>query len=339
MTFQAMTGKKKHLVLLILALAFGSALHANGRQFFEEAYRLEKTRPERAASLYRKAIDAGLPAELSKAARWRLYFLYRSQGWYLEAYETLQSVSHKSSIEESLMKDVESQWGLRRLTFLRYVELASNFKKGRRPGPADISSLRSVYYEGSNRFRSDVDRWLKEQGHEAISVQLAASDRSLSEAEAAIRTASYFVDRRDPEKAREALRPVITAEGLSRYDRMRILYLLGRLERLTDDGESAVYFRMAANYGAGKERNRQMALAAFSLYREGLSEQAWRLASHIDATSVEDAGMKLFLDVVAADVQDDPSALARLRAREKDLRKQRRSFLARRALMILERSR
>jgi len=49
--------------------------------------------------------------------------------------------------------------------------------------------------------------------------------------------------------------------------------------------------------------------------------------------------MKLFLDVVAADVREDADAIARLRAREKDLRKQRNSFLAERALMILERKR
>lgn len=339
MTFRNFAIKKTCVLLLILLVTFVQGLHANGRALFEEAYRIEKTRPERAAILYRQALDAGLTADLNKAARWRLYFLCRSQGWYLEAYETLKTVSHKASIEDSLMDDIKSQWGLRRQSFLNYAKIARSFKKGRSPSESDLSALRAIYGEGSNRFRADLDRWLKEQGQEAVSVQLASGDKNLSDAESAIRTASYFVDRNDPGKAREALEAVLTSDRLSRDERMRILYLLGRLERLTDDGESAVYFRMAANYGSGNERQRQMALAAFSLYRDGLSEQASQLTAHIDATAIDDAGMKLFLDVVAADVREDADALARLRAREKDLRKQRNSFLAERALMILERRR
>lgn len=339
MTFRNFAIKKTCVLLLILLAALVHGLHGNGRSLFEEAYRIEKIQPERAAVLYRQALDAGLGTDLNKAARWRLFFLCRSQGWYLEAYETLETVSHKPSIEDSLMDDIKSQWGLRRESFLNYAKISRNFRNGRSPSESDLSALRAIYREGSNRFRADLDRWLKEQGQEAVSFQLAASDKNLSEAEVAIRTASYFVDRNDPGKAREALEPVLTSDRLSYNERMRILYLLGRLERLIDDGESAVYFRMAANYASGNERQRQMALAAFSLYRDGLSEQASRLTAHIDVTTVEDAGMKLFLDVVAADVRDDADALARLRAQEKDLRKQRNSFLAERALMILERKR
>lgn len=339
MTFRNFAIKKTCVLLLILLAAFVQGLQGNGRSLFEEAYRIEKIQPERAAVLYRQALDAGLGTDLNKAARWRLFFLCRSQGWYLEAYETLETVSHKPSIKDSLMDDIKSQWGLRRESFLNYAKISRNFRKGHSPSESDLSALRAIYREGSNRFRADLDRWLKEQGQESVSFQLAASDKNLSEAEVAIRTASYFVDRNDPGKAREALEPVLTMDRLSHNERMRILYLLGRLERLIDDGESAVYFRIAANYASGNERQRQMALAAFSLYRDGLSEQASQLTAHIDVTAVEDAGMKLFLDVVAADVRDDADALARLRAQEKDLRKQRNSFLAERALMILERKR
>jgi hypothetical protein len=118
---------------------------------------------------------------------------------------------------------------------------------------------------------------------------------------------------------------------------MRILYLLGRLNRLIDGAESAAYFRMSATYASGSEWQRQMALAAFSLYRDGLSEQAAQLSMQIDAATIEDEGMRLFLDVLAADVRKDPEALARLRGREKELRRQSNSFLAERALQILER--
>jgi hypothetical protein len=340
MTFLFRSNKKSRSSVLLILTGFIPALiglKADGRSLFEEAYRIEKTQPEQAAVLYRQAIDAGLASELNRAARWRLFFLYRSQGWYLQAYETLKTLSYKKSIEDSLLEDIQSQWGLRRQTFLNFVKVSQSFKKGKKPDSADISALRSIYGEGSNRFRADLDRWLKEQGHEAITVQLAAGERNLSEAETAIRTASYYVDRNDPGKAREALEPVLVSDQLNRSERMRILYLLGRLNRLIDGAESAAYFRMSATYASGSEWQRQMALAAFSLYRDGLSEQAAQLSMQIDAATIEDEGMRLFLDVLAADVRKDPEALARLRGREKELRRQSNSFLAERALQILER--
>lgn len=326
------------MLVILLAGAFPGVLQArDGRALFEEGYRVEKSQPERAASLYRSALEAGLAVELAKAARWRLFFLCREQGWYLEAFEVLKALSHKESIEDALLDDVRSQWGLKREEFLSLHGALRELRKRATPGERELQDLRKAYGAASNRGKREIDRWLKERGQEAILVQLAAGDRNLSETETAIRGTSYWIDRGEPTKARAALEPQLKATSLTRDEKARLLYLLGRLERLEENPDAAVAFRIACNYASGKERDRLTALAAFNLYREGQAEQAWALARRVRADSVDDAGMELFLTVLEADVRGDAGAMARLRSQEKSIRRQEKGFLTAKALEVLGR--
>lgn len=309
----------------------------DGRALFEEGYRVEKSQPERAASLYRSALDAGLALELAKAARWRLFFLCREQGWYLEAFEVLKTLPHKESIEDGLLDDVRSQWGLKREEFLGLYGALRELRKRAIPGERELHDLRKAYGAASNRGKREIDRWLKERGQEAILVQLAAGDKNLTETETAIRGTSYWIDRGEPGKARTALELQLRATSLTRDEKARVLYLLGRLERLEENPDAAVAFRIACNYASGKEKDRLTALAAFNLYRDGQAEQAWALARRVRVESVDDDGMQLFLTVLEADVRGDAVALARLRSQEKSIRRQERGFLTTKALEILGR--
>lgn len=324
-------------MILIILIGYSVNLHSDGRSLFEEAYRIEKSKPEEAAQLYKQAIGSGLPTELSKAAKWRLYFLCKDQKWYLDAYQALKGVPHKKSIEDSLMTDIKSYWGLNREIFLSYAKSAANMEKNKNAGETEISVLRSAYSQGSNQFRNDVDRWLKDNGFESLSIQLSSNDRNMSAVETSIRTASYHVDGNDMISAKKALNPILGSSNLSQDEKYRIMYLLGRIERAGSNDDAVARFLMAANYTNGKDKNRQIALAGFSLYRDGFSEQAAFLTKRISIDSIDDSGMKLFLDVVAADVNDDDRAFARLKSRESQLRKEKNSFLAQRALLLLER--
>lgn len=322
---------------LLLFVVFSSAAQArDGRSLFEEGYRIEKTNPERAAALYRSALESGLAMELARAARWRLFFLCREQGWYIEAFETLKGLPHKESIEDGLLDDVKSQWGLKREEFAGMFSVLRGLRKRANPSESDLQLLRKAYSASSNRGKREIDRWLKEQGQEQLLVQIASADKNLSETETAVRTASYWIDRGEPEKARSALVEQLRASSLSKEEAAKLLYLLGRLERLQENSDATVFFRIACNYASGKEKDRLTALAAFNLYREGHSEQAWTLSRAVRG-EVEDAGMQLFLTVLEADVTGDRKAVERLRSQEKSLRRQEKGFLTTRALEIIGR--
>ncbi|MBW7858887.1 MAG: hypothetical protein H3C43_11495 [Leptonema sp. (in: Bacteria)] len=337
MTFHS--GFIKITAILLVQIGFIGNLLSDGRSVFEEAYRIEKSEPVESAKLYKKAISYGLPAELSKAAKWRLYFLCKDQQWYFDAYQALKSVAHKKSIEDSLMADIKSYWGLNKETFLSYAKSAAILEKSKTASDSEISTLRSAYSQGTNQFRNDLDRWLKDNGFESLSIQLASTDQNMSNVEAIIRTASYHVDKNDATSAKKALQPLLESTKLTQDEKYRVMYLLGRIERSGLGNDTVPRFLMAANYGIGKEKNRQIALAAFSLYRDGFTEQAAELTVKIPVESIEDPGMKLFLDVVAADVNNDDRAIARLKSKENQLRKEKNSFLAQRALLVLERRR
>lgn len=329
----------------LLMLSAPLLARESGRALFERAYRIEKDAPEEAIGLYREALIAGLPAELNRAARWRLFYLYREVRDYPAALASANALGQSSQATADLRREMAQHYGAPIASIDDLIAGAAALDRVLRPGTAEAARTAALT-EALAHFRAALQRTPDQPRlRQEILDRLVRANRGV-EALALLdetRGAGYELSRADlllslrrNEEARSALMDLARSETLTApADRARTLYLLGRIERDADRrADAARYFRLAANY-SGPDDVRIAALAAFELYRLGLKPQALAL---LKGRPVErDGDANLLALVLRAELERNrqaEQALRELRPRLERTPPARRSALVRRALEL-----
>lgn len=335
------------LGMLCITLASSGPLLAreSGRALFERAYRIEKDAPEEAIGLYREAIIAGLPAELNRAARWRLFYLYREVRDYPAALASANALGQSSQVTTDLRREMAQHYGAPAASIDDLIAGAAALDRVVRPQTAEAARTAALtealaHFRAALQRAPDQPRLRQEVLDRLVRANRGAEALALLDE---IRGAGYELSRADlllslrrNEEARSALMDLARSETLTASaDRARTLYLLGRIERDADRrSDAARYFRLAANY-SGPEDVRIAALAAFELYRLGLKSQALAL---LRGRPVErDADATLLSLVLRAELERNRQAVQALRELRPRLERTppaRRSALVRRALEL-----
>lgn len=319
-------------IIAILLFFSVSVLEASGRQYFQSAYRLEKTDPERSLSLYRSALAAGLPADLRKAARWRLFFVARDNGYYRDAYAAMKLIPVTARARSSLYDMVSSRWRLNRSAFHQYYELSTDLKSS-----SNVKEFIEIVLQSrSVELKKDAEQALKSAGYPEpafLFERYAGNRKELPERLAEVET---LYGQNKLNEAKEKLVSLINEPGAlqNNSEKKEALYLLGRIERDRKAPHLAVqYFRLAANYSDSSEGRRLASLAAYSLYKQGYPEEAYSLIRYFPEPS--DPGMKLFRLVLLADHKNDRESLIALKEMKDELSRRKSGFLTNKALELI----
>ncbi len=349
---------KKLKILFLLLAAIGSPAFAQGgyagRPYFEEAYRLESSEPDKSIGLYKKALQSGLDAKMRSAAVWRLFHLHRNQKQYGAAWLMLPKLGSgqgTSKIRSDLMNDMLFAWKISQTALDHYLKGISALDSGSSDYSRHFSA--AVAASGGNLvFHKEISDRLLEYGRnqEAYSL-MRASDSSAPAA--ALLEADNLLQQGRTEEAEQLLRNTSLlyipsengqsysagpAASLSQNDRFTLLYLMARIYREKGNiYESTVFFRLASHYAQGEEQNRQISLAAFGLYKNGYPLQAYLLVYRLPLSS--DYNMRLLSLVLKTEVADDSASWEALTAMEKELQEQKSKgnggFLTEKALRLI----
>ena len=337
--------------ILIVTLSFlifagepsAEVIPSPGRPTFEKAYAMENTNPEEAATLYEQSFRQGLDPDLTKAARWRLFYLYRKIGKHAKAYgmlDTFGSSRRMNDVRNGLIRDMQKDWKVDKTTielYLQGMDAIAAGKKGDGSGYLEKAVGRTP---GNTIFQREIVERLNEAGMDSAAARIASRSSGNAPSEDLLQ-ADLSYSKGDFEKSRSIVMEVAQGDSnlLKPVDRHHSLYLLGRISRSEKDTFKAVsYFRTAARYASGEERDRLNALAAYSLYREGYSRQALALVDSIN--NPKDNNIFLLQRILRVEQKDDSRALDELRSQESALQQAKKtgnaSFLEGRALQLLQ---
>jgi tetratricopeptide (TPR) repeat protein len=329
------------IFILIPIKAIHTEILYPGRSTFEEAYMLEKKQPDRAIQLYRIALGQGLDAKMHGAARWRLFYLLKDQKRYGEALALLNQLGSGKSINkvaDDLKEQMRGNWNIESPALDSYLKGLSALSSGK---PVDGRNYNEWFLEsiqlakGNRDFRLEIFNRLIAAGRveDTLKVMEGIGDNSVTER---ILRDDLLLRLGRMEEAYQDLRTLASSiESLSDENRYRILYLLGRIHRDKNEIYPAIlYFRQSVRYAKGNEAYRQLALAAYALYRIGCNEQAGSLLQNFP--DVDDEDVVLLKNIVAVDTRKDEESLKYLR-KIKNRFHAKRSFLDDRALQLLHR--
>lgn len=325
-------------LLGLLSLIYPPALEAqSGRQLFEQAYALENRAPERAAELYRAALQAGLSGELASAARWRLFHLLRSSGDFKGAWQAAAALGSPTRIAQARQRLVQESAQRYAVAPAAMEALGASFHTTNPEEQAAQLSRAFALGAGSALFQGEVLRQMfaggqKERARELLR-QSGAGLHPLVHAD-------LLLSVEELDEAQAIVGSFVRGPASPPAEKARALYLLGRIARQQEDYADAVrYFRLAAGYASGPFALRLNALAAYSLYQGGEGRAALALLSGRDLVGDPDA--RLLQLTVRADVLGDTRALSELRSLreeiERDLRQTPDHWLKRRARQLIRR--
>ncbi|MCB1140233.1 MAG: hypothetical protein KDK23_15860 [Leptospiraceae bacterium] len=330
------TGFLLTALLILLSLLAVEPLNANGSGLFRRAYSLESSDPEAAIQNYRAAISQGLPANLRRAAVWKVYFLYKRNHYYIQAYRYGNSIGAGGSHQSEIMRNALHRWGITSSDFNALVKAW--------PGSGLADTANDIIARRSRKgpvLAADLRRALELEGRGDVASRVVVrrpdsktgNDPDLEQAE-------YFYSQGDLAGAERILwKKANSEENLGSAARSRVLYLLGKIRLKQNKEEEAIrFYRLAAGYATDTESRRLLALASYRLYRTGKKDAAYELIDQFPDPS-EDR-MKLYFLVVAVDAADNPNALRRLKSMEAELKERVRlgqaGFLERKALGLLQ---
>ncbi|MCB1323542.1 MAG: hypothetical protein KDK34_25005 [Leptospiraceae bacterium] len=337
------------LGLLLSVVLFSGPLIARdqspGRWTFEQAYKYEENSPQVAILLYQRALHLGLESEIKSAARWRLFYLYRSTGDFKAAFDMGAALGNTSQIRR-LIGETEQEAA-------SYLQVSPAEARKFYNADAALQRQRSGEVAGRNvtvllelhrahpdrlRLRREILRALTEARQTSAALQIVDT---LTGTEHILEKADLFISLERTAAARELLRDLAADSDvqLSNAEKGRTLYLLARSHREDEDHLTAArYYRLAARYAEAAQAVRLQSLAAFSLFQGGLAPAALGLIRHTDDGRNENIHLlALFLRAV---VEGDRQAYNELlEQRPILLEKKRQSitpYLVERALRIIE---
>lgn len=326
------------LATLLLSLIFVTELSANGAGLFRKAYSVETSNPEAAISYYRQAISAGLPANLRRAAVWKVYFLYKRNHYYIQAYRYGNSIGAGGAQQSEIMQNALHRWGI---TSSDFNKLVQGWASGN--GFADLANqiIANRSRQGAV-LAADLRRALEMEGNAALASRIVVRNpNSKSGNDPDIEQAEYFYAQGDLPGAERVLWKRMDASGyIDGAARSRILYLLGKIRLKQGKEEEAIrYYRLGAGYASDAESRRMLALASYQLYRDGKKDAAYELIDQFPEP--DEDRMRLYFLVVAVDASGDANALRRLKGMEKELKERVRlgqaGFLEKKAVEMLNR--
>ena len=271
----------KAVCLALVLLWSLSPLHAGGgpgQSSFERAYRIEKRDPELAVQYYRQALSRGLNRELRKAAKWRLFYLYKDLGNYEQAMRLARELGagkKARGMEHDLVKEVAGKLGVDRSTAELYIDAANLIAStGPKKMTLSFDRLRKslTSYPNHERLIRLLGRASSRAKNRSELSEAFASCRSTPCRLAEIR---ILIDSRKSEKARAALYRLSKQSSLEPRYHDKVLYLLARSHRDENAVLAVDYYRLASDYAASpKMALYYRALAAFALYELGYTRPA-----------------------------------------------------------------
>ena len=326
-------------VLSVAAISSIFAQYSAGKESFQEAYRLENESPVESIALYRRAIQQGLDHSLLSAARWKLFYLYKKTKDYASAMTLLDQLGSGRQMQvvvDDLKKEMKEAWGATEESVHLYVRGVESLRRNEGAGEYMrffTEALRKS--PGSRKLLVEIiDRLVQSQkGSQALFLLDENDDHS---EEIKLVRADLLLGLERKEEAESILTDLARSEEtLSDRSRSRLLYLLGRIVRERGDfAHSAALFRMAAFYAKDQESSRQIAIAAFTLYKAGMPLQAMALLRGLPPST--DDQVELLSLLLRAEVDNDSDSLQTLRTMRDSLARNH-SFLAERAIQLLQR--
>ena len=326
-------------ILFFLILFVSMDLYATdgkGMEYFKEAYRIEKTNPAGAASLYRQAIGEGLEKKLYNAARWRLFYIYKELDEFENAILLLNTFGQGKEIENirrSLVLQIAYYYGIP-------SESAENFAAGLALNRSN-SEKSFLYFQSAlssskknYRLRNDIVKILIRNGRDSDASQIfrIVAETPIDEM---ISRADILIGRKNYQEARSILYNLsVDSYNLTDEQKYKILYLLGKIEKGQNNEHIAVvYFRQAFRYERKNGGIYSAALSAYSLYKQGNSQSAYGLLKDFPLSN--DSNIELLQLILLIEVADDRTAFERLKTREEALKNDS-GFLPQQALNLLE---
>ncbi|MCE9599240.1 MAG: hypothetical protein K8S54_14855 [Spirochaetia bacterium] len=320
-------------LVLILALAVPHAAFAgHGTVLFNQAYKAEESDPEGSIPMYRAALNAGLSADLARAAHWRLFFIFKDQESYGLALREADYLP--ANARSQIVASIRERYAVKQEIVDRYMvalrEVSSSDTSRKKSG---AHNLTQIYESSPPSLRRRILLDLSE--NEAEETALTLIQKEGEDTEGLLREADLLVFMGRNAEAEKLIQKIYIQDDLSSEQKTRIVYLLGRARR--DSGRDIELFRTAEQYAEGDERLRMRALAAYGLLRQGYPEQARALMRGVPI--VRDADIELLDLLLRAEIDDDKKAMKSLVARRSTLkeivRKKRDSYLASRALKLI----
>ena len=327
---------KSIILILILSLVPGSYLAANGAGMFRRAYSLETSDPEAAIQSYRAALSQGLPANLRRAAIWKVYFLYKRNHYYIQAYRYGSTIGAGGSHQSEIMRNALHRWGITSSDFQTLVKAWSS----RSSFPDAANRIIASRSRKAPVLAADLRRALELEGNgDLASRVIVRKPNSKTGNDPDLEQAEYFYSQGDLKGAEELLWKKSRSEDINSAARSRLLYLLGKIRSKQDrESEAIRFYRLAAGYASDAESRRMLALASYQLYRNGKKDAAYELIDQFPEP--DEDRMRLYFLVVAVDAAQNPNALRKLRTMEKEIRERVRlgqaGFLEKRALSLLQ---
>lgn len=316
----------------VLTLFLCSSAHAApGTIIFNHAYKLEETDPAGAVDLYKSALGAGLPADLARAAYWRMFFIFKDQENFGQALHVAASLP--ASARAQIVEAVQERYALSKPSLEEYIKgLTGLAARDTEKRGAAAELLVRLHGKSSPALQKRILQDLAENQMEEKA--LALIPESNTDPDSVLRRCDLLIFLGRNAEANTLLESIYTSEDFTTAHKFRAVYLLGRARRDTES--EAILFRTAERYAQGDDRVRMRALAAYSLLRQGYAEQGLDLLRGQRLPS--DPDIQLLGLVLRAEVDRDAAAVRELRARRDSLkaavRKRKDANLAQRALRV-----
>jgi hypothetical protein len=316
--------------ILFLLLAT-SASAAPGTLLFNQAYKLEETDPAGSIDVYRSALAAGLPADLARAAYWRMFFIFKDQENYGMALQT--SASLPPSARAQIVESIQERYALTRQTLDDYVRaLTALVSRDPEKKKNAADALARLHSKSGPAMQKRILQDLAENQMEELALTLIPE--SSTDPDSVLRKCDLLVFLGRHAEASKLIQGIYASDDFTTSQKYRAVYLLGRSRRDTED--EAILYRTAERYAQGDDRIRMRALAAYSLLRQGYAEQGLDLLRGHRLPA--DPDIQLLSLVLRAEVERDTSALRELRSKRDSLksivRKRKDAHLAQRALRV-----
>tara|TARA_Y100001937_G_scaffold122491_1_gene183425 strand:+ start:128261 stop:129298 length:1038 start_codon:yes stop_codon:yes gene_type:complete len=319
----------------LLVWASPEGIQANGAGLFRKAYSLETSNPEAAIQNYRAALSSGLPANLRRAAVWKVYFLYKRNHYYIQAYRYGNSIGAGGSHQSEIMRNALHRWGITSGDFNRLVQAWS----GGSSFPDTANSVIAKKSRKATVLAADLRRALELEGKADLASRIIVRrPNSKSGNDPDLEQAEYYYSQGDLKGAEELLWKKSKSDDLSSVARSRLLYLLGKIRlKQKNEADAIRFYRLAAGYATDQESRRMLALASYRLYRNGKKDAAYELIDQFPEP--DEDRMRLYFLVVAVDAADNQNAKRKLRSMEKEIKERVRlgqaGFLEKRAMELL----
>lgn len=325
--------KEKLIFSFIFFLCLQSFLSAKeewkkeeSKHIIEKAYAIEKENPIEAIKYYKQALELGLPEDLERMAMWRMYFIYKENNKFLEAWEILNKLNPKESIQNKFFDELQDYAQINKDEFLAlYSYLKNN----------DYSQVKKIFEKSNVILKKQILNYYSEQKNEKLISELLAMSSENNSLDTQFYLVDYYLENQNYEKAKKILENLSEnhKEILNADHKAMILYLFGKIQREKNILDSSVYFLYAANYSFLEEDyEKNLSLALFSFYRSGYESISYELVDFI-FLEPKDIMQRLFIILLKSEKKPTKENIKELRKLLTEIKNQ--NFLTEKARKLV----